>query len=152
MSRTGERGAAATKIIVLVALIALGVLAALFFQDMGRTKPKRGADADPAATGPVAPSWDRPESEVRMAAPPEAVRPKDIKPWEAPEVDPRTLPPGHLTPQQVGITPPDPVVIPPPPVPPPPPHLHTPPMHNPGGVNGDRPPRPVPGLDPPPAQ
>ena len=39
--------------------------------------------------------------------------------------------------------------LPPLPEPPPPPDPQTtrPPMHNPGGVNGDRPPRPVPGLD-----
>lgn len=35
---------------------------------------------------------------------------------------------------------------PPPPVEPPEPSLFRPPMHNPGGVDGDRPPRPIPGI------
>jgi hypothetical protein len=38
-------------------------------------------------------------------------------------------------------------VLPPTPQEPPDPVTHQPPMHNPGGVDGDRPPRAVPGID-----
>lgn len=147
----GQVGGAAMKVVVIVALVATGVLAALLLQDLGRSKAKKGDGQGTRADGTQtsgAPSWTPPTPSELPSETPTGLTPvKEIKPWEAPDVDPATLPPGHYTPRQVGATPPDPVPSQPVPVPPPPPHLYTPPKDNPGGVNGTRPPRPVPGLD-----
>jgi hypothetical protein len=73
--------------------------------------------------------------------------PPAIPPWEAtPEnTPPESIPPGHIPAWEVHPPRPDPnQPAPPVPVPPPDPATHQPPMDNPGGVDGDRPPRPAP--------
>lgn len=58
------------------------------------------------------------------------------------------LPAGAVPVSRVDPRPPDPnAPLPPPPAPPPNPAEHRPAMHNPGGANGDRPKRPVAGLE-----
>jgi hypothetical protein len=69
-------------------------------------------------------------------------------PWEATPDNSPPVPKGQIPAWVVKPPRPDPTLQPPPvPHPPPDPAVFQPPMHNPGGVNGDRPPRPVPGLD-----
>lgn len=73
----------------------------------------------------------------------------EVPPWQA-SAAPRAgeLLPGTVPVSAVNPPPPDPdAPMPPPPVEPPNPALHRPPMDNPGGVDGDRPPRPVPGVE-----
>jgi hypothetical protein len=72
----------------------------------------------------------------------------ETPPWQANPQNTTTLPPGTVPAWQVNPPPPDPSLpLPPPPREPPNPAVHRPPMDNPGGVNGDRPERPVPGVE-----
>lgn len=73
---------------------------------------------------------------------------KETPPWQATPQNTTTLPPGTVPAWQVDPPPPDPSLpLPPPPREPPNPALQRPPMDNPGGVNGDRPERTVPGVE-----
>jgi hypothetical protein len=72
----------------------------------------------------------------------------ETPPWQASPQNTTALPPGTVPAWQVNAPPPDPAQpLPPPPREPPNPAVHRPPMDNPGGVNGDRPERPVPGVE-----
>jgi hypothetical protein len=72
----------------------------------------------------------------------------ETPPWKATPNNTPALPEGTVPTWEVDPPPPDPSApLPPDPVDPPNPAEHRPPLHNPGGVNGDRPPRLVPGLD-----
>jgi len=88
----------------------------------------------------------KPEAALGRSAP--APTQPTIPPWEArPENAPGKVP-EHQIPAWKVLVPPPVAWTPPPPVEPPNPITHPPPMHNPGGYDGDRPPRPVPGLKP----
>jgi hypothetical protein len=90
-------------------------------------------------------SRTRSRAPTKRAAVVEPLPAHETAPWQATEV---ALPPGSVPVAHVDPPPPDPhVVLPPPPVEPSNPALHRPPLHNPGGVDRDRPPRPVPGLE-----
>lgn len=71
------------------------------------------------------------------------------QPWEVTRDNAPPPPRGHTPAYQVRPPPPDAARASsaPVPVPRPDPASTRPPMDNPGGVNGDRPPRPVPGLE-----
>lgn len=72
----------------------------------------------------------------------------EMPPWQATPQNANALPPGTVPAWQVDPPPPDPAQpLPPPPREPPNPALHRPAMDNPGGVNGDRPERAVPGIE-----
>lgn len=74
--------------------------------------------------------------------------PSETPPWQATPENTTTLPPGTVPAWRVNPPPPDPnAPLPPPPKEPPNPALNRPPMDNPGGVNGDRPERKVPGVE-----
>ena len=63
-------------------------------------------------------------------------------PWEATPENTPAPPPGHVAAWTVSPPPPNPFAPPPPPpIVPPDPATTRPPMNNPGGVDGDRPPR-----------
>ncbi|HEX5058878.1 MAG TPA: hypothetical protein VFV99_05930 [Kofleriaceae bacterium] len=74
--------------------------------------------------------------------------PDETPPWKTTPQTTGTLPPGTVPAWQVNPPPPDPST-PPPPAPREPanPALHRPAMDNPGGVNGARPERKVPGVE-----
>lgn len=73
--------------------------------------------------------------------------PAETPPWEVTKDSSGPLPPGQVPAWIVRPPPPDPSApAPPAPIEPPDPATHTPPMDNPGGVNGARPERSVPGL------
>lgn len=156
----GSRWQAATLLCGGLALVAAGTFAALSLGDLRRDPRRVGAIAAPgdgAETGRasflrpirhvgadgVRPSLDG--TNPPTSAPP---LPPETPPWEA---TPENTPPvaeGFVPAWKVRPPPPDPSV-PPPPAPrePPEPARHRPPMDNPGGVNGDRPERPMPGLE-----
>jgi hypothetical protein len=104
---------------------------------------------------PRPPSTDAGRRTVPAAPPPSVVSraagselADETPPWKATPNNTPALPEGTVPPWEVDPPPPDPSApLPPDPVDPPNPAEHRPPLHNPGGVNGDRPPRPVPGLD-----
>lgn len=71
----------------------------------------------------------------------------EAAPWQA-AASPAAILPGTVPVSQIDPPRPDPAMpMPAGPVPPPNPALHRPPLDNPGGVDGDRPARAVPGLD-----
>jgi hypothetical protein len=80
---------------------------------------------------------------------PEAAGPAPLEPWQVSRENTPPPPEGYVPawkvrpprPEQLGQVPL------PPPREPPEPSLHRPPVENPGGVNGDRPARPVPGIE-----
>ncbi len=76
-----------------------------------------------------------------------AGQPAEGPPWHAPPGDARALPPGTVPVEQIKPPPPDPSAPPPAPREPKNPATHRPPVHNPGGVDGDRPSRKVPGVE-----
>lgn len=77
--------------------------------------------------------------------PPELAR--EVPPWQATH-NTAAVPPGTVPVWRVDPPRPDPSTpLPPTPVEPPNPALHRAPLHNPGGVNRDRPERSVPGLE-----
>jgi hypothetical protein len=89
-------------------------------------------------------------SAVQNGAPkrPPDTTPKEILPWEVTAENAKPAPPGFIPAASVRPPQPDPATPEPPrPVEPPNPTAYRPPTDNPGGVNGDRPPRPVPGLE-----
>jgi hypothetical protein len=136
------------KLLLLGGLIAVGVIVGLMLENLFRTRAVSVAGVVPTKTS-VAPTPDRlyptPPPQVGKAPVATAERPM-VPPWEATPQNTPPVPPGHIPAWQVKPPRPDPTPPPPPPVPPPDPATHRPPMHNPGGVDGDRPPRPVPGL------
>jgi hypothetical protein len=71
---------------------------------------------------------------------------KETPPWKSTPKNTPAATPG-LTPAWMVRPPPPPTLAPPRPVEPPNPIAHRP--ENPGGFNGDRPPRPTPGVDSP---
>jgi len=71
----------------------------------------------------------------------------ETPPWQTPRDSKEPLPPGSVPVWRVDPPPPDRAApMPAAPVEPPNPATHRPAMDNPGGVNGDRPERAVPGL------
>lgn len=64
-------------------------------------------------------------------------------PWAAPAKGSAAVPEGHKTAAEIGSPKPAHPAKPVAPVPPADPQRATPPKHNPGGVNGKRPPRPI---------
>jgi hypothetical protein len=73
--------------------------------------------------------------------------PGRVAPWEATRENTPPVPAGQVPAWQVRPAAPDPTMhMPAAPVAPPDPQTTTPPMDNPGGVNGDRPPRPEPDV------
>ena len=91
----------------------------------------------------------RPGTESRTARPGAPLElPDETPPWRATPGNTSALPAGTVPAWQVHPPAPDPSPpLPPAPVEPPNPAQHRPPMHNPGGVDRDRPARPVPGLE-----
>jgi hypothetical protein len=79
---------------------------------------------------------------------PSASAVKDALPWQARREPRAHHKPGEIPAWIIKPPPPDPASKPPPPPQEPPdPRLHRPPLVNPNGINGDRPQRPVLGLD-----
>lgn len=80
---------------------------------------------------------------------PEADGPAALEPWQVSRENTPPPPEGYVPAWKV--RPPRPEQLSqvplPPPREPPEPSLHRPPVENPGGVNGDRPARPVPGIE-----
>jgi hypothetical protein len=71
----------------------------------------------------------------------------ETPPWQATPHGTAVLPAGTVPVSDIDPPPPDPSLpMPPDPVEPPNPAESVPPLHNPGGVNSDRPERPTPGL------
>jgi hypothetical protein len=113
---------------LLVALTLLGL------RGSGATTPEPGR-----ATG--ASSASSPSRAGSAAGP-------ETEPWQATPQNTTALPPGTVPAWQVNPPPPDPSApLPPPPREPANPAQHRPAMDNPGGVNSDRPERPVPGVE-----
>src|SRR5690606_921272 len=122
----------------------LFVLTLAWLCDRPRDRPRvtdEGAARRAHATS-SAPT-DRPRSDVRSpdATPLEdATLPRAASPWHTTASEPASRPAGTVPVSQVDPPPPDPAArLPPPPVEPPNPAVHRPALHNPGGVNADRP-------------
>jgi hypothetical protein len=112
-----------------------------------KTEASAGAKSDASvvdgvASAPVVAEDDQPPE----IAPP----PVEEQPWEA--KDDAEVPEGHLSVAEVKPPGPEPTLTAPEAVPPPDPLTHEPPKDNPGGVNGDRPPREIPGMAGSPAE
>ncbi|HEY3353531.1 MAG TPA: hypothetical protein VGQ83_09800 [Polyangia bacterium] len=140
------------RLALVAGVVVLGVLVGLLLEGLYRTRPvdEAKAAAAPQAAGPAAAPAPRPPAAGPALTGAAAVTPeKQIPPWEATPANTPPPPPGHIPAWVVKPPRPEPSAPPAPPVEPPDPATHRPPMHNPGGVNGDRPPRPVPGLAPP---
>lgn len=145
----------ATLLVGGMALLVAGTFAALTLSDLGhRSRVPAGAPDGPGGKDFLRPLRP-PHPPVRsvhadLSAPGTPVPlPPEISPWEATPDNTPPLPEGQVPAWEVKPPPPDPSV-PPPPAPrePPDPASYRPPMDNPGGVNGDRPERPVSGLAP----
>lgn len=123
----------------------LALLGGLIFDQLYRTRSPTGP---PVASGPEA----RDTAVFARGPQPSAagsMRPlaKEQQPWEAKRGE-APVPPHHVPAWAVNPPRPDRNEAPPPPSKEPSGAPdYRPPMHNPGGVNGDRPARPVPGLD-----
>jgi outer membrane biosynthesis protein TonB len=139
-------GSRAARLLLLGGLLVVGVLVGLLVENLYRGRPAPTGETAPAVTAArTAPRLYAPTAPLAAARADAAPEPPTIPPWESTPQNTPTVPPGHIPAWQVKS--PRPEVTPPPtPVPPPDPASHRPPMHNPGGVDGDRPPRPVPGL------
>jgi hypothetical protein len=121
-------------------LLLVAVLVGLTLRGLrdGPQPVSMNADGRAATTGPA--------QESPIAGP--RVTPglaDETPPWRATPENTGALPAGTVPAWRVNPPRPDPSTpLPPPPIEPPNPAEHRPPMHNPGGVNGDRPERPVP--------
>jgi hypothetical protein len=136
-----------TGIVIAIGMLASGTFAALILVDLhGAQLPAAGGSAG-ATTSPIVTVRHTPAFADRG----DENRPRDVRtvppppttaPWEAtPESSP-PLPDRHIPAWQVRPPPPDPnAAARPEPTSPPDPATTRPPMDNPGGVNGDRPPR-----------
>lgn len=114
-----------------VAALAIGLASAALWRtiDVGRDAPRTG----PAATG-------------RAGGPPAASGPGFARLESPPPAPPPYVPRGYIPASTVRAPKPTsrpPLAGRPPPLPD---LMVPPPKHNPGGVDGDRPPRPIPGL------
>jgi len=131
---------------VAIAGMILAMIGFVLYDSYASKKAKTAASAaKSAASAPettpassVAAQNDRPPE----IAPP----PVEEQPWEA--RDDVELPEGHLSAAEVKPPGPEPTLTAPEAIPPPDPLTNEPPKHNPGGVNGDRPPREIPGMGP----
>lgn len=133
-------------LLLLGAILSLGGFAGFLVEEAHRRRPVAavGLPARPVGISSPAPApTTAPSTEARKSGAP----PRELKPWEATKENSPPVPKGHIPAWQVNPPPPPPPSPPwPPPREPPDPQIHRPPMHNPGGVDGDRPPRPVPGV------
>jgi hypothetical protein len=123
----------------------LALLCGLIFDQLYRTRSPTGP---PVATGPRAQETSvfAGGPQATAAAAPRPL-PRERQPWEAKRGD-APVPQHHVPAWAVNPPRPDPNEAPPRPSQEPPGSPdYRPPTHNPGGVNGDRPARPVPGLD-----
>ncbi len=104
--------------------------------------PQDGEAPDPAPVGALPDDWrDAPTGRAPSPEPGESVG-REIPPWEATPENTPPAPSGTVAAYELARPPsetPDPLE----PIPPPDPHTTTPPRHNPGGVDGERGPRPT---------
>jgi hypothetical protein len=123
-------------LLILSGLLLLGVLVGLTAEQLYRS-------SDP----PLAQLQSAASSDEVHAPPPEPLRGEPRPSADAAKRRP-PAPEWQIPAWVVKPPAPDPrTPLPPAPVEPPSPIAHRPPMHNPGGVNGDRGARPVPGID-----
>jgi len=131
--------------IVAAAMIA-GMIAIVLYDSYASKKAK--TDADHPATEASAEALGSTTEHVERTPPPGiAPPPAEEQPWEANGKAP--VPEGHLSAAEVKPPGPEPTLTAPEAIPPPDPLKNEPPKHNPGGVDGDRPPRFVPGATDP---
>lgn len=110
--------------------------------DRAQVSPKIGDGADVALGSATRRIGDPPPDSSGLAV----QFPNEALPWEI-RHEQTVLPPGTVPVSAVAPPPPDPAApLPPAPVEPRNPAQHRPPTHNPGGIDADRPSRPVPGL------
>jgi hypothetical protein len=136
----GSRPQPALPYVIIAATVAIGVALGSMVESIYRSpllSPRVAAPPD---------SPRLPAGPDRALGRPVPLR-RDPVPWEAKPSDPPPPSPRYIPAWQVNPPRPD-AHLPPPPPPPelPNPQLTTPSKHNPGGVNGDRPARPIPGL------
>jgi hypothetical protein len=121
------------------------VLSELYPKSVHRPQPASEQAADEKSS---ASQLAQPASKQAADERPPDTTPKEILPWEVTAENAKPAPPGFIPAASVRPPQPDPATPEPPrPVEPPNPTAYRPPTDNPGGVNGDRPPRPVPGLE-----
>jgi len=128
-----------------VAFVVVGVLVGFLLEGIYRKSPTidtRTSTEAAKAGEPGAPG----SSSARRRAPAIGDRATPTRPRAAGD---QPLPPGFEPSTPADDPPPDDRYDHPAPEskPPPDPATYRPPMHNPGGVNGDRPPRPIPGVE-----
>jgi len=119
--------------------VLLGVTMAFLLESLHRTSPRFASQPTMADVQPTPiPAASQLVKPVPLA--------KQILPWDSRRQDSPSAP-EYIPAWKVNPPRPDPNALPPPrPVEPTNPQLTKPPRDNPGGVNGDRPERPVPGM------
>jgi hypothetical protein len=144
-SGNGGKGVRLARAGLVAGILVLGVVVGLLLEGLYRTRPVTPSAAAPtSAAAAPAPRAAPVGGAGRAAAAPAPT--KELQAWEVTPANSPPVPPGHVPAWQVKPPPPEPVPAPAAPVEPPDPATYRPPLHNPGGVDGDRPPRQVPGL------
>ncbi|HEY3359571.1 MAG TPA: hypothetical protein VGQ83_40350 [Polyangia bacterium] len=143
--RPTTRGSRLRRLGFIAGVAGVALLCGLIFDQLYRTHAPAGS---PILSGPQAqePSAWGPGPKAAPAAAPRPIA-RERQPWQASKDD-TPVPPHHTPAWAVNPPRPDPQEAPPaPPQEPPSAPDYRPPMHSPNGVNGNRPARPVPGLE-----